>query len=238
MAEDAQVDTQEPAAVETTETAPEAPSDKKETVGQVMETVPKAPETVGLDKFLEIKKDNKQLRDDIASLKKSVEEGATKSEVSADINAIAKEYGIDEGFLSKFTAAIKAEASKEAEAKLAPLQERERQEKLDQTFAKHFKESLERMPEYEGIVNAEVIKALTLDPSNSHKTFDEIIEQAYGNAIQGKRTIETTTPGGGKSPDPIDFERAKKDPAYYNQLMANPTMKAEYNKDLEKRLRL
>lgn len=236
MADEAQVDTQE-----TTETAPEVEETevspaKSETVGQVLDT--KAPETVGLDKFLDVKKDNKELRKDIADLKKLIESGATKQEVSADISSIAEEYGVNPDFLSKFTAAIKAEASKEAEARIAPLQEKERQSKIDTIFSKHFKDSMDRMPEYEGIVNSDVIKALSLDPRNADKTFDQIIEDTYGNAIQGKRTIETTTPGGGKNPEPIDFARATKDPAYYNSIMANPTMKAEYNKDLEKRLRL
>lgn len=242
MAEEAKVDTQE-----TTETAPETTEEtkvepakvpEKETVGEALETNPKPPDVVGLDKFLEIKKDNKALREDIAKLQKSVEEGATKQEVSADINSIADEYGVDKGFLGKLTAAIQAKAEAKAAEKLKPFEERERKEKIDAAFNKHFKESMERMPEYEGIVNPDVIKAMSLNPANADKTFDQIIEESYSSAIQGRRTIETTTPGGGKSPEPIDYRKASTDNAYLNEILANPATRAEYNKDLEKRLRL
>ena len=237
MADEARVDTQE-----TTETAPVAEEtvaspEKTEKVGEVMQTA-KAPNTVGLDKFLDVKKDNKELRKDIADLKKLIESGATKQEVSADISSIADEYGVDKDFLAKLSSTIRAQADEAAEAKLKPFQEKEREEKVHTAFSKAFKDSMERMPEYEAIVNPDVIKALSLDPRNADKTFDDIIQDAYSSAIQGKRTIETTTPGGGKNPEPIDFTKASKDPAYFDSIMANPTMKAEYNKDLERRLRL
>jgi len=88
---------------------------------------------------------------------------------------------------------------------------------------------MERMPEYNGIANPEVIKALATNPANAKKTLSQIMEEAYGGAIQGKPTIETTKAGGGKQPEKVDFNRAQTDSDYFKQVMDNPKLKAEYN---------
>jgi hypothetical protein len=241
---DLPIDTQEPAAVATTEKAPETPAAKEETVEEALGTKVKevAPPTVGLDKFLELKNDNKELRKDLKALTDKLEAGATKAEVSDDIAAIAEEFGVDKTFLGKLAASIKSQADKDAEdriaSKMAPIEEKERREKIDNAFNLHFKGAIERQPEYAEVANPLVIKVMSLMPENASKTFSQLLEEAYGNSIQGKRTIETTKPGGGKEPQPIDTARATSDPAYYEEIMANPTMKAEYNKGLAKRLGL
>ena len=99
-------------------------------------------------------------------------------------------------------------------------------------FSKHFADAIEANPEYAGIANPEVIKTLSLDPRNASKTFVQIIEETYGGAIQGRRTIETTTPRGGKDPEKVDIQRAKTDQDYLTRVLQDPAMREQYNADL------
>lgn len=217
---------------------------KTETIGEVLDTKDKKKddkETVPLASLLEVKNDNKQLKKDLADLQRKIEAGATTEEVDADINAIGKEFGVDEKFLNKLAKAIRKEADKDAEGRLAsrlkPLEEKERAAKIDKVFAQHFDKAMEEMPEYAGIVNRDVIKALSLDPSNQNKTFQQLIDDTYGKALPaGKRTLETAVHRGGKSPEGIDFERAKKDSKYFEEIMSDPDLKKEYNSNLISRL--
>jgi hypothetical protein len=78
----------------------------------------------------------------------------------------------------------------------------------------------------------EVIKTLSLDPKNSNKTISQLIEETYGNALPGKRSIEQNKPGGSKESGEIDFDRAKKDGSYFKEIMADPGLKKKYNDNL------
>lgn len=223
-------------------TAEVKPVEVEQKVGEVIKQAdkPKEVESVPLSTFLDEKNGRKQAEKNaeqaaakIAELEASIKNGATKSEVTDDIAAIAKEFDVDVNFLSKLASAMtiktKKEVNDETEAQLKPLKEKERQEKIDAAFKKGFNAAMEKMPEFEKIVNPEVIKTLSLDPRNADKTFTEIIEETYGNALTGRRTTERTTPGGGKEPAPLDYNRARKDTAYFKEVMANPKLKAEYN---------
>lgn len=223
-------------------TAEVKPVEVEQKVGEVIKQAdkPKEVESVPLSTFLDEKNGRKQAEKNaeqaaakIAELEASIKNGATKSEVTDDIAAIAKEFDVDVNFLSKLASAMtvktKKEVNDETEAQLKPLKEKERQEKIDAAFKKGFNAAMEKMPEFEKIVNPEVIKTLSLDPRNADKTFTEIIEETYGNALTGRRTTERTTPGGGKEPAPLDYNRARKDTAYFKEVMANPKLKTEYN---------
>ena len=105
-------------------------------------------------------------------------------------------------------------------------------------FTEHFTKTMAEMPEYEKIVNRDVIKTLALDPRNANKTFAQIIESAYGHLITGKRTLETTKPGGGKEDTTIDFNKARSNGEYFKEIMADPELKKQYNSEIEKRLKL
>lgn len=216
---------------------------KTETIGDVLETKPKEEksDSVPLAAFLEVKNDNKELKKELVALQRKIDAGASAEEVSEDIDAIGEEFGVDKKFLKKLSTAIEKRADKLAEQKLektlGPLNERERSAKIDKIFKEHFDKAMTDMPEYAEIVNPAVIKALSLDPSNQNKTFTQLIEETYGKALPaGKRTLETTTPRGGKSPDGIDYERAKKDQKYFAEIMSDPDLKKEYNASLVARV--
>lgn len=222
-----------PQAVEPTVETPQ-------TMEQIHESLPEVRETVGLDKFLDLKKDNKELRKSIKDLEARISEGATPREVSADIAALSEEYpDVDRNFLNKLASTIKSQVEKDADAKISdrlkPLEQKEKAAKIDSAFNTHFNLAMDKMPEFKQIVNPDVIKTLSLDPKNANKTFSQIIEDTYGNALTGKRTIESTIPGGGKEPAPLNFDKARKDGSYFDEVMADPQLKAEYNREMLKR---
>lgn len=204
------------------------------------EQKPSDKETIGLDKFLEIKKENKELRKSMKNLEDKINSGDfSQDEISSDLEAIAEEHNVDQGFLKKVVKTITKEADKRADekygSKLKDLTDKDTAKKIDDAFGTAFDTAMANMPEYKDVVNRDVIKALSLEPKNANKTFSQIIEDAYGNAISGKRTVETTTPGAGKDADPLDFDRARKDSAYFKDVMASPRLKKEYNDAMLKR---
>jgi DNA-binding transcriptional MerR regulator len=169
----------------------------------------KEPKMVPEAALLEYKKEAKELGKELKEIKKMMEDGASQKEVSGDIKSIADEFGLTEGAVEKLIRKVgeqtKAEYDKEIEAKLKPLQDREKAESVSKTF---------------------------------NKTFAKILEESYGHLVTGKKTLEKTQARGGNSDAPIDFERAKKDMGYYKEIMAEPSLKAEYNKGLIDRIRL
>ena len=228
-------------------TPPETTDDK--TVGAIIdETLPPAgdktpktePETVPLPAFLDMKKDAKKFEKLYNELvEKNAKGDSTKEEINDDLQALAEEFDIDPKFVSKLGKILESKAEKKAGDAIKPILDREaaltKKEKdalIDAAFTKHYGEALEKMPEYSEIANADTIKALSLLPQNANKTFAQLIEETYGKAITGKRTIEPTKPAGGKDPEPLDMERARKDPKYFEEVMANPTQKAEYNRKM------
>lgn len=121
------------------------------------------------------------------------------------------------------------------------LKNKEAQKELDAVINKNIDEALKDAPEYKDIINRDVIARLIKDPANKDKTYLQVLDEAYGNAIGGKRTIETTTPRGGAEKQKVDMARAKKDPAYRKEVLKDPDLRKQYNEaegGLENRLRL
>lgn len=214
-----------------------APETTVQTIGDVLDTMPKetpkensVPEHI----FLEQKKARKEAEKRIKELEAMINDGATKKEVSSDIASIAKEYDIDPDFLDKFAKSVRSEATREVDERLSTtlgeLEKKNNAEKIEKAFNTHFNLAIEAMPEFKDIVNPSVIKSLSMLPQNGNKTFSQLIEETYGNAITGKRTIQSTVPSGGKEPAPLDYNRANTDKEYFAQVMANPKLKEEYNK--------
>lgn len=208
----------------------------EQTLGDmVKETIPEEkanviPESV----FLGEKKARKAAERELKALKESIESGATKVEISESIADLAEEHDLDPKFLQKFASTIKAETEKDLEAKFGSKVD-EKQEKFEVVFNKAYDTAMERAPEFKTMANPEVIKQLSLLPQNAKKTLSQILEETYGNALQGKRTIETTSPGGGKEPAPLDFAKAQRDTEYFKEIMANPKLKAQYNEQMIKK---
>jgi hypothetical protein len=216
---------------------------KEETIGEVLADKKPEPRMVPEAALLEYKNSNKELKKDLKELKDLIESGASKKEISTDLKALADEHNVDPEFLSKFAESIKAQNKKdiddEVSARLKPLEEKDKKAKIDKIFKENYDKALEAMPEYKDIANEAVIKSLSLDPANQNKTWTQIIEEAYGHLITGKRTMESPTARGGRDDNQdVDVARASKDPSYFKEVMADPVKKAKYNAGLAERLKL
>jgi signal transduction protein with GAF and PtsI domain len=182
--------------------------------------------------FVEQKKALKQAEKEIKALKESITNGATRKEIASDIDSIADKYDVDKDFLEDLSSTIKKGFEEELSAKQIAEQ---KAQKFEKAFDNAYTEALDRGPEFKDIANPNVIKQLALLPQNAKKTLSQILEDTYGNALTGKRTIETTKPGGGKDPEPLDINRASRDTEYFKEVMADPKKKAQYNEAMLKK---
>lgn len=218
--------------IETVETTTE---ETPETIGEMTETIDKPVEkTVPESVFVQQKKALQKAEKELRQLK---EQQLNNEPTSSSIEAIADKYDIDRGFIAELSKTIRDEATAEVESKISSKQaEINKQKKFAEAIQSAFNDVLETAPEYKNIANIEVIKQLALLPQNANKTVLQIVDDAYGNAIQGKRTIETTKPRGGGTSEPLDMKRADTDLEYYKEVMSDPDRKAKYNEYLLKRL--
>lgn len=207
---------------------------QEQTVGELLNTEPK--NSIPESAFLNEKNGRKAAEKRVKELEALVQQGASKEEVSDEIDSILSKYDLDDtnrDFYKEITQNLYKKAERLAEervaSKLAPLEEKERSERIDQVFKKHYGEAIEQFPELKGVANPEVVKSWSLDPRNSHKTFTQLIDEIYGSIPQGRRTIETVRPGGTKEPEPIDYKRAEYDMAYLENILGDPIRKEEYN---------
>lgn len=208
----------------------------QETIGETMKTAKE--QVVPLAAHIELKKEYKKLEGELKELRKTVESGASKTEVAASIDAIVSEFpDVDPTFLRKLSQTITAEAETKAEQKLAerlkPLQEREEVARIDAIFSEHFDKAVSEQPEYKEIVNREVIKQLSLLPQNSNKTFSQLIEETYKHALTGKRSIDAAKPRAGKDSDgSLDVAKAQRDPSYMKEVLSSPELKKQYQEGI------
>ena len=180
----------------------------------------------------------------VADLEAQIAAGATREEISSDVNDIANEYNVDPTFLATLTKSIESKLEGKIQDKLRPITEEKERAKFEVTFNERLNNAIENMPEYSKVINPTVIKQLFLlrDESgklvNGNISLEQLIENTYVNAIGGKRTMETGKPTGRQEPGEIDYSKAKSDTSYFNEIMANPTLKAKYNSNIENRLQL
>lgn len=230
------------------ETKPEAKPEpaKGPTIGEVLKSEEKkeSPRTVPEAPFLELKTQNKELKKELKELKELIEAGGSRQEVSASLLEIAEEHNVDVNFLKRLAQTIKSEAKAEVEAeytaKMKPLEDKERYDRIDTIFNYHYEKTLEAMPEYKGIVNKDVIKSLSLLKENANKTFPQLLEESYGHLISGKKTLDSGSPTrqGGDEITEVDFFRAQNDSEYREKVMANPELKRKYNAKMLKELKI
>jgi hypothetical protein len=120
--------------------------------------------------------------------------------------------------------------------KLELIEKRDQDAQFNSRFQEHLGQALENNPEYKGVVNAEVIKSLVLNPANANKTYKQLLEEAYGNAITGRRTVENTTHRGGAKDSKVDMKRAQSDSAYRHEVLADPDLRKQYNEGITDRI--
>ncbi len=170
---------------------------------------------------------------ELKALRESIQyQESSQHEQLTGVDAIAEKYNIDREFMNELKSTIENDLDAKYASKLSA---KDKAEKFDDAFNKQYNTALERGPEFQSIANPDVIKTLATLPQNKNKTVSQLLEETYGNALTGKRTIETTQPGGGKDPEPLDISRAEKDIEYFKQVMADPKKKAQYNEHMFKK---
>jgi len=191
-------------------------------------------ETVPLKKYMEEKRTAKEaeerataLESELAKVKANLVNLSVPA-VNDEIVRLATEYNADPELLAKLMTMAKTATAKEIREELdkdyAPaitrLEQERQQEKNEKKFNDLLVKTLKDMPEYNGIVNEDVIKSLAFNPSNAKKTLPQILEEAYGNAIAGRKSIETGHTGSRgadevdlTNPTALDFDKINADPA-------------------------
>ena len=211
------------------------PETEQETIGDAIDDKPTIPNQIPYDRFKEVNDKNKALEAKLEQLQsKATDEGMSKGAISKDLQSLASEYDVDANFVTAMASIIKAEAQAGVEAKLKPLTDRETAQKVDIAIKRGYDKAIANLPDYADVVNEDIITQLAKLPQNKNKTFKQLIEDTYASSLKGRATIESTNPGGGNEPEPLDFVKAKQDGAYFAKIMANPKLKAEYNANMLK----
>ncbi len=219
------IETQEVVETPTTDTVEVAPQEPV----KISDLVADKPQPRMVDEhiFVAEKKARKELERKVRELEAR---NAAPSEYSSFDEEIAEEFNVDPAFTRKLLEEAEKRALGKFESKTqAEQSQKEIMQKFDQAITNEFNKAVENAPEFAGIANMDVIKTLALLPANQDKTILNLLEETYGNAITGKRTIEKTTPGGGKDPEPFDYDRATKDIEYFNKVMEDPKLRDKYN---------
>jgi alanyl-tRNA synthetase len=207
-------------------TAPEETVNDEQVTGDEAADSPE--ETVG---SYQDEDDNSKVPDNIpkARLDKEIKR---RKELEAKLEALEREKDAD----PEVDDVAKDPDVKVLAEKLAKIEQKELSAQRNAALQKGLDKALDAYPEFKDIANGEFIKQMALNPANKDKTFKDLLEEAYGNAIGGKRTVETTTPRGGAADTKVDIERTKSDPNYRREVFANSDLKKQYNEGLTDRL--
>ena len=224
------------------ESAVEATAEtKEETIADAIEdkSENKVPDNIPYSRFKEKVESEKALKERVEELEKAIQErDLSKREVDSEVKDIAEEYGVDAEVLDKLAQRLQAQAQQTIEEKLAPLTQKEKREKQDKVLGQMLDRALEANPDFQDVVNKDVIKQLALNPANANKTMSQLITETYGNAIRPseKKTMESVSPGKSDVIDSVDYNRAQTDSEYFAKIKADPKLKAEYNKQMTEKL--
>lgn len=200
----------------------------EETVNDEQETE----ETVGSYQEEEEQKENKVPTEvPLSRLNKEIDR---RKALEAELAELKKDKDAD----STVSDTEKDPDVKDLAKQLADIQAKEKRAEQEVKLAQGLSKALEAAPEFKDVANADVIKQMALNPANKDKTFVQLLEEAYGNAIGGRRTIETTTPRGGAADTKVDIERTRKDPEYRRGVLSNPDLKKQYNESIQDRIGL
>lgn len=218
----------------------EAQEEQEETIGDLVPDEPEThvekkakPETVPIDVYLKLKKELKEF-------KKS--ETSTSQSVDSSIEEIANEFDVDAGFAQKLANAIQSSSiSKFEERYLAEKKETEYKQKLQESESKLDKAieiALENSPHYKNVANVDILKDLARKTTDKTMTVSKLLENVYGKAVTGKKTMESSAPTSGeKGNTSVDFTKAG-DPAVYAQIKSDPKLYKEYNEFVLKNLNI
>ena len=209
-------------------TTPEVKVESETTVNTEQETAREEVSVADLHKVPETPKKPESVP--LARLSKEVQR---RKEAEAELKALKAQL---EGDLEDDEDVNDVPEVKKLAQKLEQLEGDKRIADLNKVFESNFNATLEKHPEYKDIANVEVIRQMAFNPANANKTYRQLLDEAYGNAVTGRRTIETTTPRGGAKDGVLDMKRAQTDSAYRHEVLADPVLRKQYNEGLTDRV--
>jgi hypothetical protein len=109
----------------------------------------------------------------------------------------------------------------------------ESESKLD----KAIETAIENAPHYREIVNRDVLKDLARKTTDKNMTVSQLLENVYGKAVTGKKTLEPSHSTNDRGDAKVDFAKSG-DPAVYSQIKSDPKLWKEYNEYLIKNLNI
>lgn len=217
--------------------------DTEVSIGDIMNEIEQPVDrTVPESALIKHKKRAKELEKKVKELEEEIaNSGANKTKSKAsksaldELEKLAENYNVDKSFLKQLADINQTNAESLVSEKIQYLIEQSKQDKIDQKFKEGYREALKNNPQFKGIVDEKIIKVLSLQPENRHKTFAQVMDDVYGHLIAGKKTLNTTQ---SKTVDEgnIDYDRISQDTEYFMEIMKNPKLKKEYNDNLKKRL--
>jgi hypothetical protein len=182
----------------------------------------------------------KELREKVREIEESRYDGVSEKEIKSSLDDLSEEYNVDKDFLKKQSKILKeelrAEMQDDFKKTLEPLTRQQKEKEYVETATIYFNNALERMPEFKGIAQLQTILDLGKLEKNQQKTVSQLIEETFGSAITGKKTIESSTVRGTVEPTEVDYAKAKTDSEYFKEVMANPVLKKKYNDGLAQRV--
>ena len=194
---------------------------------------------VPLSTFLELKKENKEFRHELQSLKDSLK-SKSDTRVEEGVSDLATKYDIDENFLRDILKAAKEETTKEIDSRYKTAFEKQEKEaqvsKFNKAFDELFEKSISENDEYKNLpIDKEVIKSLATSPSYSKMTIPQILEKLYGNVVMntGKKSSEDTATNS-RQQDAVNF--ANMDEKTSKMVLSDPNLKKQYNDFVQKEL--
>lgn len=226
-----------PVAPADTIAVPTVPVVKEETIESMNPApAPKAPDSVPLSKYMEEKREKRELEQELATLK--AQKGPSET---VDYEKLSKDYGGNPELLkmifseiNKNKAAPVAETPKMDDATAQKLQEFEdfkNRETFDKKFDELYGKALDIVPDYKDITSKETIKALAKLPENRNNTMSQIIENTYRHAVKGIKTIESATPAAGKKGETVP-DMATMDDESWKATKSDPAALAKYNEHI------
>jgi len=166
---------------------------------------------------------------------KKVPENVPKARLDKEINR-RKDLEAEIEKLKESKEPVDESEVKKLADKLEKIEKTGLKAKQDIALSEGLEKALNEAPEYRDIANLDLIKQMALNPANKDKTFAALLDEAYGNAVSGKRTTESTTPRGGAKNDKVDINKAQRDNSYLKEVLADPALRKQYNEGLETRI--
>jgi hypothetical protein len=184
----------------------------------------------------------RSLQEEIVKLRaNSMSGNISIDKVNDELRKLAEEHNVDEAFLTKLVSTVKTATTKEIREemekdytpKIQKIEQERRYEVAEKKFEDLYTNTLKGMSEYDGIVNKDVIKSLAFNPANAKKTLAQIVEEAYGSAVQGRKSIEATH----ASKEPEKANLLNPTEADWDKIQSDPQSKTEWAKQAEQQIK-